>query len=136
MSEGAIFYTLNSMSQKIDKHDTRKRIEVGLSRSNPKKLEVILAKERTILAKQRNFLAHINTGLGSIALGFGILRFFENSQRSSLIWHGVVFIILGCIVALYGTIKVYRSNLGLQKIKQHRGHLYELYFPDVEEGNE
>lgn len=102
--------------------------EVHLVQNDPKKLDLILAKERTILAKQRNFLAHINTGLGSMALGFGIVRFFEDSQRAVLVWIGVAFIAAGFVIIAYGIKKVVSSNAGLRAIKHHRGHLYKTYF--------
>lgn len=118
----------HDMKQTYNSREGGESAEIHLAQNDPKKLELIFAKERTILAKQRNFLAHINTGLGSIALGFGIVRFFEDSQRAVLVWVGVVFIATGFGIIVYGVKKVISSNAGLRAIKSHRGHLYKVYF--------
>lgn len=59
-----------------------------------------LAQERTLLASERNFLAYTRTGLASFALGFALVKLFEESMM--YVYIGYLALIAGLGFILFG----------------------------------
>lgn len=83
---------------------------------------LLLSIERTIQANTRTFSAWVRTGLSLVLAGFGIVKFLGNNYRyqafvSSI---GILFVVLGIAVYIYGYISYRQSYLILEKENKRR----------------
>ncbi|MEM3399474.1 MAG: hypothetical protein QXP42_01450 [Candidatus Micrarchaeia archaeon] len=76
----------------------------NLSNKEAEELETLLseertamAEERTILSKERTLLAQAGIFLGVIALGFGLIRVYEDSGYSFIVYIGCLIVLLSLI---------------------------------------
>ncbi len=61
-----------------------------------------LAQERTIFANERNTLAYIRTGFASFALGFVLVKLFEDDII--YVYAGYLALLVGIILVLLGIV--------------------------------
>lgn len=89
-----------------------------------------LSIERTILSNTRTFSAWVRTGLSLVLAGFGIVKFLGNNDKYqvfvSLI--GILFVVLGIAVYVYGYRSYKQSYLRLEKENARRVELLKPTF--------
>lgn len=99
---------------------------------NPKITEVLLSKERTLLAKKRTTINQMNTCIALAALGFALLKAFENSGLYlPMAIIGVILLIISAAFAVYSIKGFKKYSKKLKRIKKGRGSLDKLYFSEL-----
>ncbi|MFH0715087.1 MAG: DUF202 domain-containing protein [Candidatus Diapherotrites archaeon] len=85
--------------------------------------QTLLSEERTMLSKERTILQEITVYLALIAVGFGVVKVFENSIW--LVSLGSIFVVLG-VALIFASIYSYRKyNRKIKQIEQSN-HFEEL----------
>ena len=73
-----------------------------------------LAVDRTTLANERTFLAYVRTALTFIIAGVSFLKFFDGI---SIIILGWVFISVGALTLIFGTVRCRKMHRIMKKLK-------------------
>lgn len=83
---------------------------------------LLLAIERTVLSNTRTFSAWVRTGLSLVLAGFGIVKFLGNndSYQAFVSSIGILFVVLGIGVYVYGYRTYKQSYLKLEKENKRR----------------
>ena len=89
----------------------------SLKNISAKKYSDILAEERTLLAEQRTLLAKIRTAIGIAALGFALIRFFQDEKYAFLVNVGWFLIVGSILLFLWGEIQYFQHKNYLQLFK-------------------
>ena len=84
------------------------------------------AEERTLLARQRTFSAWMRTGLGTMALGFAVVRLFEEIEpRWLIVAISVTLIVVGGAIHGGG---FWSYRLTFKEMQQHGISTMPLWF--------
>lgn len=86
-------------------------------RVNYQKIQTLLSMERTILSKERTVLTEIAVLLGLMTLGFGLIKFFENSYKE-ITYLGVLFVLGGVFGLLYALNAFKKYSEQIRKIEK------------------
>ncbi|MFT7183918.1 MAG: uncharacterized membrane protein YidH (DUF202 family) [Oceanicoccus sp.] len=116
----------------------RGKRERSINRSNPSITTVRLSRERTFLSRERTLLSHKRTCLSQVrlsvgiaALGFGVIRLFEDSPHSeAMVTLGFGFLLLSAFIGFFSWLDFRKYVYHLEKIRQNRGKLDEVYFDE------
>lgn len=76
---------------------------------------------RDHLANERTYLAWLRTGFGIAALGLGVAKLLGVPGDWKPIVAGVLFVILGVVMLLYGTMRYFRIVRSLDEGMMHVG---------------
>jgi uncharacterized membrane protein YidH (DUF202 family) len=108
----------------MDKSEAkRENEERKLMEENPKMLEIILSKERTIEAKLRTSISLIQTSIALFALGFAVLKVFEEIEFRIVAAGVLIIAIFTILIAMQKHMKYKKEE---KKIENHRAHLYKV----------
>ncbi|MBS3058645.1 MAG: DUF202 domain-containing protein [Candidatus Diapherotrites archaeon] len=83
------------------------------------KEQVLLSLERTILSKERTVLAEISVLLGFMALGFLIIRFFEDATSKTITIFGFALVIFSVIAMLAAIYNFKKYTVELKRIEKN-----------------
>lgn len=83
---------------------------------------------RDHLANERTYLAWVRTGFGTAALGLGVAKLLGDPGDWKPILAGILFVILGIVMLLYGTMRYYRIVRSLDEGMMHVGRTGPIVF--------
>lgn len=76
---------------------------------------------RDHLANERTYLAWLRTGFGTAALGLGVAKLLGEPGDWKPIVAGVLFVALGIVMLMYGTLRYFRIVRALDEGMMHVG---------------
>jgi len=82
------------------------------------KEQLMLSLERTVLSKERTVLAEITVTLGFLALGFLVIRLFQDTPNKDLVFIGFALIIFSAITTLLEIYRFKKYATELKKIEK------------------
>lgn len=80
--------------------------------------QVTLSMERTVLSKERTVLTEITVLLGFMALGFLVMRFFEDSQNKEFVGVGFSLVIFSAFLMILAIVRYKKYMNELKKIEK------------------
>ncbi len=83
---------------------------------------------RDHLANERTYLAWLRTGFGTTALGIGVAKLLGVPGDWKPILAGVLFLVLGIVMLLYGTLRYFRIVRALDEGMMHVGRTGPIVF--------